>query len=94
MFQRLKRLKDFVVLFLRRKAGMAVLAPVQASDLSEEARARVTEILRFMLRRPDELEDESSPPDALFAARPPAPRHARRAGPPANASRRGHGLAS
>ena len=54
MFQRLKLLKDFLGLFLNRRQAKALLEQVQASNLSNDDRDRVSQILRFMLRLPDE----------------------------------------
>jgi hypothetical protein len=54
MFQRLKLLKDFLGLFLNRRQAKELLEQVQASNLSDADRDRVSQILRFMLRLPDE----------------------------------------
>ena len=53
MLQRLKLLKRFLGLFLRRQQAMALLERVQASSLSENDRALVTRIMRVMLKLPD-----------------------------------------
>jgi flagellar basal body-associated protein FliL len=54
MFQRLKSLKDLLVLYLNRRQAKALLEQVQASNLSDDARDRISQILRLMLRLPDE----------------------------------------
>lgn len=54
MFQRLNLLKDLLVLYLNRRQAKELLEQVQASNLSDEARDRVSDILRFMLRLPEE----------------------------------------
>ena len=54
MFQRLKFLKDLLGLYLNRRQAKALLEQVQASNLSDDARDRVSQILRFMLRLPDD----------------------------------------
>ena len=64
MFQRLKLLKDVLGLYLNRQKGMALLARVQASDLSDEDRARVSRIMRTMLQLPDDPGQEPSSPEA------------------------------
>jgi hypothetical protein len=60
MLQRLKLLKDLLGLYLSRRQAMALLARVQASNLSEDDCNRVSHILRAMLRLPDESVQESS----------------------------------
>ena len=55
MFDWLKLLKDLLGLFLRRQQGMALLERVQASNLSDEDRDRVTRIMRATLKLPDAL---------------------------------------
>jgi hypothetical protein len=52
MLQRLKRLKDVLGLALNRQKGLALLERIQASDLSEADRARVSHIMRTMLKLP------------------------------------------
>jgi ABC-type transport system involved in cytochrome c biogenesis permease subunit len=52
MFQRLKALKTLLGLYLNRRQAKALLEQVQASDLNDEARDRISQILRFMLRLP------------------------------------------
>ncbi|HEY5869186.1 MAG TPA: hypothetical protein VI542_27080 [Candidatus Tectomicrobia bacterium] len=73
MLQRLKLLKDVLSLYLNRQKGMALLARVQASDLRDEDRARVSRIIRTMLKLPDAPEQEPSSPEAsdpsAYAAR-------------------------
>jgi len=64
MFQRLKLLKDVVGLYLNRQKGMALLERVQASDLSDGDRARVSCIMRTMLKLPDDPGQEPSLPEA------------------------------
>ena len=64
MLQRLKVLKDVLGLYLNRQKGMALLEQVQASDLSDEDRARVSHIIRTMLRLPDDSGQEPSSPEA------------------------------
>ena len=64
MFQRLKLLKDVLGLYLNRQQGMALLERVAASDLSDADRARVSRIIRTMLRLPDEPGQEPSLPEA------------------------------
>lgn len=54
MFQRLKLLKDFLSLFLNRRQAKELLEQVQASNLSDDDRERVSQILRLMLRLPEE----------------------------------------
>jgi hypothetical protein len=53
MFQRLKLLKDLLGLYLSRRQAMALLECVEASNLSDDDRKRVSHILRAMLRLPD-----------------------------------------
>ena len=64
MFQRLKLLKDFLGVYLNPHQGMALLERVQASNLSDADRDRVTRIIRTTLKLPDDLRHESSSPDA------------------------------
>lgn len=52
MFQQLTALKNLLGLYLNRRQAKALLAHVQASDLNDEARDRISHILRFMLRLP------------------------------------------
>jgi len=52
MFQRLKVLKDVLGLYLNRHTGLALLERVQASDLSDADRDRVSRIMRTMLKLP------------------------------------------
>ncbi len=68
MLQRLKRLKNVLGLYLNRQKGMALLERVQASDLSKEDRARVSHIMRTILRLPDEPGQEPSLPEASAPA--------------------------
>ena len=63
MMQRLKRLKDVLGLYLNRQKGMALLARLQASDLSDADRARVSHIMRTMLQLPEAPGQESSAPE-------------------------------
>ena len=64
MIQRLKLLKDVLGLYLNRHKGMALLERVQASDLSDEDRARVSRMMRTILRLPDDPGQEPSSPEA------------------------------
>jgi hypothetical protein len=89
MFQRLKLLKDLLGLYLNRQQAKALREQVQASNLSAEARDRISQILRFMLRLPDEWFQESSSPETLFPPRPTPPRQAKVQGQSVNASPRG-----
>jgi len=66
MLQRLKLLKDFLALYLRPHQGIALLERVQASHLGEADRARVSHILRVMLRLPAASLQEPSAPQAPF----------------------------
>jgi hypothetical protein len=54
MFQRLKLFKDLLGLYLNRRQAKELLEQVQASNLSDDDRDRVSHILRLMLRLPDE----------------------------------------
>ena len=63
MFQRLKLLKDVLWLYLDRRRAKALLESVQASNLSDEDRDRVSHILRVMLRLPDDPVQEPSGPE-------------------------------
>ena len=66
MFRRLNFLIYFVSLYLNRRKARALLEQVQASDLNDAARDRLLEILRFMLRLPEEsAPDPSSPAPSL-----------------------------
>jgi hypothetical protein len=89
MFQRLKLLKDLLSLYLNRRQAKALLEQVQASNLSAADRDRVSQILRFMLRLPEESCPEPSAPAPPLPARPTPPRHATGQGQLAHASRRG-----
>jgi hypothetical protein len=61
MLQRLTRLKDLLGLYLSRRQAMALLERIQASNLSDDDRNRVNQILRAMLRLPDaSLQEPSS----------------------------------
>ena len=71
MFQRLNLLKDLLGLYLNRQQAKALLEQVQASNLSDEARDRISQILRFMLRLPDEWLQESSSPAPPYRLAPP-----------------------
>ena len=66
MLQRLKLLKDLLGLYLSRRQAMALLERVQASNLSDADRNRVSQILRAMLRLPDESVQEPSSLEAPF----------------------------
>ncbi len=54
MFQRLNSFMSFLGLYLSRKRSMALLESIEASNLSDEDRDRVTHIIRTMLRLPDD----------------------------------------
>jgi len=64
MLQRLKLLKDLLGLYLSRRQAMALIERVQASNLSDDDRNRVSHILRAMLRLPEESFQEPSSLDA------------------------------
>ena len=66
MLQQLKLLKDLLGLYLSRRQAMALLERVQASNLSDADRNRVSHILRAMLRLPDESGQEPSSLEAPF----------------------------
>jgi len=67
MFQRLKLFKDLLGLYLSRRQAMALLECVDASNLSDDARKRVSHILRAMLRLPDASLQEPSSLEAPLA---------------------------
>ena len=69
MLQRLKLLKDVFGLYLNRHKGMALLERVESSDLSAEDRARVSRILRTMLKLPNEPGKQPSVPEATASRR-------------------------
>ena len=54
MFQRLKALKNLLGLYLNRRQAKALLDEVQASDLSDDDRDSISQILRLMLRLPED----------------------------------------
>jgi len=54
MFQRLKMLKNLLGLYLHRRQARALLEQVQASDLNDDARDRISQILCLMLRLPED----------------------------------------
>ena len=54
LFQRLKLFKDLLGLSLNRRQAKELLEQVQTSNLSDDDRDRVSQILRLMLRLPDE----------------------------------------
>jgi hypothetical protein len=89
MFQRLKLLKGLLGLYLNRRQAKELLEQVQASNLSDDDRDRISHILRFMLRLPDESLPEPSSPKTPLPARPPPPRQSKDQGQSANALRRG-----
>ena len=64
MLQRLKLLKDFLGVYLNRQQGMALLARVQGSNLSDDDRALVIRIIRATLKLPDAPGQEPSSPEA------------------------------
>jgi hypothetical protein len=69
MLQRLKRLKEVFGLYLNRQKGMALLERVVSSDLSAADRARVSRIIRTMLKLPDEPGKQPSSPEATASRR-------------------------
>ena len=69
MLQQLKLLKDVFGLSLNQQKGMALLERVESSDLSAEDRARVSRILRTMLKLPDEPGKQPSSPEAAALRR-------------------------
>jgi hypothetical protein len=78
MLQRLKRLKDVLGLYLNRHRGMALLERVHASDLSEDDRARVSRIMRTMLKLPEAPGQEPSFSEASDPSAHASRRHQRR----------------
>jgi hypothetical protein len=64
MLQRLKVLKDVLSLYLNRQTGLALLERVQASDLSDADRDRVSRIMRTMLKLPADPGHEPPLPEA------------------------------
>jgi hypothetical protein len=54
MLQWLKVLKNLLGLYLNRRQAKALLDEVQASDLSDDDRDRISHILRLMLRLPED----------------------------------------
>ncbi|HEY5868131.1 MAG TPA: hypothetical protein VI542_21655 [Candidatus Tectomicrobia bacterium] len=64
MFQRLKLLKALFGVYLNPHQGMALLEHVQASNLSDADRDRVTRIIRATLKLPDDPGQEPSSPEA------------------------------
>ena len=64
MLQWLKLLKDFLGVYLNPHQGMALLEHVQASNLSDADRDRVTRIMRTTLKLPEDSGHEPSSPDA------------------------------
>jgi hypothetical protein len=76
MFQRIKVFIYFLGLYLNRRQAKALLEQIQASNLNDEARDRIIEILRLMLRLPEESLPEPSWPQPPLPARstPSAPR--------------------
>lgn len=69
MLQRLKLLKEAFSLYLNRQKGIALLERVASSDLSAEDRARVSRILRTMLKLPDKPGKQPSSPEAAASRR-------------------------
>jgi hypothetical protein len=82
MFQRLNFLIYFVSLYLNRRKARALIEQVQASNLNDAARDRLLEILRFMLRLPEETAPESSPPPPSLRSRSTPARQAKRPSAP------------
>ena len=66
MLRWLKLLKDLLSLYRSRRQAMALLERVQASNLSDDDRNRVSHILRAMLRLPDASVQEPSSLEAPF----------------------------
>ena len=64
MLQRLKVLKDVLNLYLNRQTGLALLERVQASDLSDADRDRVSRIMHTMLKLPADPGHEPPLPEA------------------------------
>ena len=62
MFPRLKFLIYFLGLYLNRRKARELLEQVQSSNLNDDARDRLSDILRFMLRLPEETAPEPSSP--------------------------------
>ena len=63
MLQRLKLFKHLLGVYLNPHQGMALLERVQASNLSDADRDRVTRIMRATLKLPDAPGEEPSAPD-------------------------------
>jgi hypothetical protein len=78
MCQRLKLLKDVLGLYLNQQKGMALLERVQTSDLRDEDRARVSRIIRTMLKLPEDPGQEPSSPEASDPSAHASRRHQRR----------------
>jgi len=53
MLHQLKRLTDFLGVYLNRQQGMALLERVPTSNLSDADRALVTRIIRVTLKLPE-----------------------------------------
>jgi len=64
MLHQLKRLTDFLGVYLNRQQGMALLERVPTSNLSDADRALVTRIMRATLKLPDAPGQEPSAPEA------------------------------
>jgi hypothetical protein len=77
MLQRLKLLKDVFGLSVNRQKGMALLERIASSDLSTEDRARVSQILRTMLKLPEKPGQQPDAPEASAPSMPAAPRRQR-----------------
>lgn len=88
MFQRLNLLIRLVGLYLSRKKGMALLERIQSSTLGAEDRDRVIQIVRAMLRLPEDPVQAPSAPKAPLPARPTPAGQATRQRQSAKASRR------
>lgn len=78
MLQRLQLLTRLLGVYLRPQQGMALLERVQASTLSNEDRDLVSNIIRAMLRLPDDPMQEPSLPEGPLPARPTPRRKATR----------------
>jgi transposase len=69
LLHRLKRLKDVVSLSLNRQKGIELLERIASSDLSAADQARVSGILRTMLKLPDGPGHPPSSPEVPAARR-------------------------
>jgi len=88
MLQRLKLFKHLLGLYLHPHQGMELLERVQASNLSDDNRDRITRIIRATLKLSAARGHEPSAPDASLSPRPTPQRDATRQRQSAHASRR------